>query len=65
MIGIAAAPDFTEDLMWDNFSEDEKNKIIRHGVIKQNLNTLMNLIKFPKTLYLNQEIVLFYVIKLN
>ena len=32
---IAAAPDFTEDLMWDNFSEDEKIKIIRHGVIEQ------------------------------
>ena len=35
MIGIAAAPDFTEDLMWDNFSEDEKIKITRHGVIEQ------------------------------
>ena len=35
MIGIAAAPDFTEDLMWDNFGQDEKNKIIRHGIIEQ------------------------------
>ncbi len=26
IIGIAAAPDFTEDLMWTNFSENEKKK---------------------------------------
>ena len=32
MIGIAAAPDFTRDLMWDRFTEDIKNTLKTEGV---------------------------------
>jgi pimeloyl-ACP methyl ester carboxylesterase len=32
LIGIAAAPDFTEDLMWDRFDQDRRDTIQRHGV---------------------------------
>tara|TARA_X000001036_G_C20588914_1_gene769922 strand:+ start:335 stop:1102 length:768 start_codon:yes stop_codon:yes gene_type:complete len=35
IIGIAAAPDFTEDLMWTNFSENEKKRIIEDGILLQ------------------------------
>ena len=35
LLGIAAAPDFTEDLMWDKFSLEEKNKITSQGIIEQ------------------------------
>ena len=35
IIGIAAAPDFTEDLMWTSFSEYEKKSIIKDGVLLQ------------------------------
>lgn len=33
LIGIAAAPDFTEDLMWDEFSPDERARLMRDGRI--------------------------------
>ena len=32
-VGIAAAPDFTEDLMWDMFSKEQKKQIKRDGFI--------------------------------
>lgn len=32
-VGVAAAPDFTEDLMWDLFSPAQKRKIKKDGVI--------------------------------
>jgi len=32
-VGIAAAPDFTEDGMWAGFSEDERARLMAHGVI--------------------------------
>ena len=32
MIGIAAAPDFTRDLMWDRFSDEIKQTLERDGV---------------------------------
>lgn len=35
VIGLAAAPDFTEDLMWDTFSEEEKEKLLREGLIQK------------------------------
>ena len=35
MIGIAAAPDFTEDLMWTNFSNNEKKRITEYGILFQ------------------------------
>ena len=35
MIGIAAAPEFTEDLMWNNFCDDEKQKIMEDGILLQ------------------------------
>ncbi len=31
LVGIAAAPDFTEDSMWDGFSDDQKAAIIETG----------------------------------
>ena len=33
LIGIAAAPDFTETLMWDAFSDDQKQKLKDNGLI--------------------------------
>ena len=32
LLGIAAAPDFTEDLMWNRFSEDTRKTITTEGV---------------------------------
>ncbi|MBW6398017.1 alpha/beta hydrolase [Roseomonas sp. HJA6] len=32
LVGIAPAPDFTEDLMWDEFSAEERGTILREGV---------------------------------
>jgi pimeloyl-ACP methyl ester carboxylesterase len=32
LVGIAAAPDFTEDLMWDRFDEDIRETLRRDGV---------------------------------
>lgn len=34
IIGIAAAPDFTDDLMWNVFSDDIKREIIEKGIAK-------------------------------
>ena len=34
-IGVAAAPDFTEDLMWDMFSKEQKHKLKRDGFITE------------------------------
>jgi pimeloyl-ACP methyl ester carboxylesterase len=33
LVGIAAAPDFTEELMWDTFSEAQKAALMEEGVI--------------------------------
>ncbi len=33
LVGIAAAPDFTEDLMWAQFSEDQKKAILEDGAL--------------------------------
>lgn len=33
LVGIAAAPDFTEDLMWAQFSEDQKKTIMNEGAL--------------------------------
>lgn len=33
LIGIAAAPDFTEDLVWQRLSEEKKNQLLQEGVI--------------------------------
>jgi pimeloyl-ACP methyl ester carboxylesterase len=33
LVGIAAAPDFTEDLMWNLFSEDARQRITTEGAI--------------------------------
>lgn len=35
MIGIAAAPDFTEDLMWQRFSTGEKEALLAQGRLEQ------------------------------
>ena len=35
LIGIAAAPDFTEDLMWDTLSEQQRQDLIEHGAIEK------------------------------
>jgi len=34
LIGIAAAPDFTETLMWARFGEDTRQSILRQGLIR-------------------------------
>lgn len=34
LLGIAAAPDFTEDLMWDKFDADTRHAIERDGVYR-------------------------------
>lgn len=31
LVGIAAAPDFTEDSMWSGFSEDQRNELMTKG----------------------------------
>ena len=33
LITIAAAPDFTEDSMWKNFTEDQKKEVFNKGVV--------------------------------
>ena len=33
MIGIAAAPDFTEDLMWEAMTPPERDALTREGVL--------------------------------
>ena len=33
LITIAAAPDFTEDSMWKNFTEDQKKEVLNKGVL--------------------------------
>lgn len=33
LVGIAPAPDFTEDLMWEGFSQAEREKMQREGVV--------------------------------
>jgi pimeloyl-ACP methyl ester carboxylesterase len=35
LVGIATAPDFTEDLMWDAFDEVDRAALARDGVIEQ------------------------------
>jgi pimeloyl-ACP methyl ester carboxylesterase len=35
LVGIAAAPDFTETLMWANMSEDVRTELVDNGVIYQ------------------------------
>ena len=35
LVGIAAAPDFTEDLMWDAFMPEERARLLGDGVIEQ------------------------------
>ncbi len=32
LVGIAAAPDFTEDLMWQRFDDEARKNIMEHGV---------------------------------
>jgi pimeloyl-ACP methyl ester carboxylesterase len=34
LVGIAAAPDFTEDLLWDAFSPDQRTELQRQGVLR-------------------------------
>ena len=33
MLGIAVAPDFTEDLMWNTFSKDQRAQLEKEGVV--------------------------------
>jgi pimeloyl-ACP methyl ester carboxylesterase len=34
LVGIAAAPDFTEDSMWDGFSDEQKKELAEHGRVE-------------------------------
>ena len=47
MIGIAAAPDFTRDLMWDRFTEDIKNTLKTKVYITSHRNTAKSRIPSP------------------
>lgn len=33
LVGIAAAPDFTQELMWPSFSADEQRRLVREGAL--------------------------------
>lgn len=33
LVGIAAAPDFTEDLMWEKFTPEQRKAILDHGYV--------------------------------
>jgi pimeloyl-ACP methyl ester carboxylesterase len=35
LVGIAPAPDFTEDLMWPNFSDEVRESLLRDGIYQQ------------------------------
>ncbi|MBX6323814.1 MAG: alpha/beta hydrolase [Rhodospirillaceae bacterium] len=35
LVGIAAAPDFTEDLMWAAFDDEDRARLTREGIITQ------------------------------
>jgi pimeloyl-ACP methyl ester carboxylesterase len=35
-IGVAAAPDFTEDLVWEKLTHDEQETLLREGAIYEN-----------------------------
>jgi len=35
LVGIAAAPDFTEELMWNSMSDEQRTELIDNGVIYQ------------------------------
>jgi pimeloyl-ACP methyl ester carboxylesterase len=35
LVGVAAAPDFTEDLMWDQFDEQTRTLILRDGMYQR------------------------------
>ena len=39
LIGIAPAPDFTEELIWKNFSSHQKNKIKNNKIVKQKVSS--------------------------
>ena len=32
LIGIASAPDFTENLMWDKFNQEQKDILLKDGI---------------------------------
>ncbi len=34
LVGIAAAPDFTEDSMWDGFSDAQREELVAKGAVK-------------------------------
>jgi pimeloyl-ACP methyl ester carboxylesterase len=34
LVGVAAAPDFTEDAMWDAFDEDQRRRLMDEGVVE-------------------------------
>ncbi|MFL2801401.1 MAG: alpha/beta fold hydrolase [Paracoccaceae bacterium] len=55
MIGIAAAPDFTEDLMWNNFNDDEKQKILEDGILLQESQYSEEPYKISKNLIFNSK----------
>lgn len=53
LVGIAAAPDFTEDLMWERFDADDRANLLRDGVIEQ--TTQYGPTPYPITLKLIED----------
>ena len=55
LIGIAAAPDFTEDYMWNRFDKDQRSQILKEGFIYQESEYSEEPYKISKDLILNSR----------
>lgn len=54
ILGIAAAPDFTEDLIWDEFDEFSRHRILKEGVLNMP-NCYDDQAPYPITMKLIEE----------
>jgi pimeloyl-ACP methyl ester carboxylesterase len=50
LIGIASAPDFTENLIWDLMNEDERQQLLENGLFEQHSPYNQNPYPISKTL---------------
>ena len=55
LIGIAAAPDFTEDYMWKSFDKDQRSQILEEGFIYQESEYSEKPYKISKNLIFNSR----------
>ena len=54
-VGIAAAPDFTEDYMWKRFDKDQRSQILKEGFIYQESEYSEEPYKISKNLIVNSR----------